>query len=150
MSTASSSNGAYARVGAGPPWMPTVPKKIFSNGIVTLCGIPTVPTVAPGRAILIAVCIEASLPTHSNTASTPTPSSVRAFTFASPVSPRSGITSVAPNSQPRAWRSSCRLIRMILLAPSIFAAITPHNPTAPSPTTATVSPGLTRAITAAW
>src|SRR6266542_1868359 len=35
-------------------------------------------------------------------------------------------------------------------APSRFAAITPHRPTAPSPTTATVFPGPTSAATAAW
>src|SRR6266542_5902926 len=39
---------------------------------------------------------------------------------------------------------------MIRSAPSRFAAITPHKPTAPSPTTATVFPGPTSAARAAW
>ena len=39
---------------------------------------------------------------------------------------------------------------MICSAPRRLAAITPHSPTAPSPTTATESPGLTPATTAAW
>ena len=39
---------------------------------------------------------------------------------------------------------------MIRSAPRRRAASTAHRPTAPSPTTATVSPGLTRAQTAAW
>jgi hypothetical protein len=44
------------------------------------------------------------------------------------------------------WRPSI----MICSAPSRRAAITPHKPTAPSPITATVFPGPTLAITAAW
>src|SRR3954467_1364563 len=39
---------------------------------------------------------------------------------------------------------------MICSAPRRFAAMTPHSPTAPSPTTATESPGLPPATTAAW
>src|SRR2546430_11458361 len=39
---------------------------------------------------------------------------------------------------------------MIRSAPSRLAAITPHKPTAPSPTTATAFPGPTSAATAAW
>src|SRR4051794_24873472 len=39
---------------------------------------------------------------------------------------------------------------MICSAPRRFAAMTPHSPTAPSPTTASESPGLTPATTAAW
>ena len=39
---------------------------------------------------------------------------------------------------------------MICSAPSRLAAITPHRPTAPSPTTATDVPGATLAATAAW
>ena len=39
---------------------------------------------------------------------------------------------------------------MIRSAPSRFEAITPHRPTAPSPTTATVLPGPTCAASAAW
>ena len=39
---------------------------------------------------------------------------------------------------------------MIRSAPSRLAASTPERPTAPSPTTATVSPGRTPAQTAAW
>src|SRR5438270_679204 len=39
---------------------------------------------------------------------------------------------------------------MIRSAPRRLAAMTAHSPTAPSPTTATVSPGLTPALNAAW
>src|SRR5262245_29562632 len=42
-----------------------------------------------------------------------------------------------------------RLIAMICAAPFCFAASTPSRPTAPSPTTATVVPGLTLAASAA-
>ena len=64
--------------------MPTLRKKMSAKGIVTPCGTPTLPTVAPGRAMAMAVCTEVSLPTHSSTASTPTFSSVKALTLASP------------------------------------------------------------------
>ena len=39
---------------------------------------------------------------------------------------------------------------MIRSAPSLFEAITPHRPTAPSPMIATVLPGPTSAESAAW
>ena len=43
-----------------------------------------------------------------------------------------------------------RLSAMIRMAPSFLAASTADSPTAPSPTTATVSPSPTPALTAAW
>ena len=58
-------------------------------------------------------------------------------------SPRSLTTSVAPNSRASAMRSAWRPRMMICSAPSRLAAITPHRPTAPSPTTATLLPGPT-------
>ena len=58
--------------------------------------------------------------------------------------------SVAPNSRASSWRSGVRLRAMIRSAPRRLAASTPERPTAPSPTTATVSPSLTSAQTAAW
>ena len=57
---------------------------------------------------------------------------------------------VAPKSRASAWRSGCRDIAMIVVAPSRFAAMIAQSPTAPSPTTATESPGRTPAETAAW
>ena len=39
---------------------------------------------------------------------------------------------------------------MIRSAPRRLAAMIAHSPTAPSPTTATVMPGFTPALTAAW
>ena len=58
--------------------------------------------------------------------------------------------SVAPNPAPRSVRSVCRPIRMICPAPRRLAASTAHSPTAPSPTTATLTPGPACAVTAAW
>ena len=48
-----------------------------------------------------------------------------------------------------AWRAACRLIAMMVVAPSWAAARTPLRPTAPSPTTTTLVPGPTPAETAA-
>ena len=58
--------------------------------------------------------------------------------------------SVAPNSRARSCRVLWRLMAMIRPAPICFAASTPMSPTAPSPTTATVEPGCTRAASAAY
>jgi hypothetical protein len=57
--------------------------------------------------------------------------------------------SVAPKSRASAWREAWRLIAMMRSAPICFADSTPSNPTAPSPTTATVAPGVTFAASAA-
>ena len=54
------------------------------------------------------------------------------------------------DSRASAIRSLWRPSMMICSAPSRFAAITPHRPTAPSPTTAVVWPGATPAARAAW
>ncbi|CAM5564356.1 hypothetical protein SCANM63S_09385 [Streptomyces canarius] len=89
------------------------------------------------------------VPTHSRTESTPIPS-VISLIRATPSSPRSVTMSVAPNSRASFWRDSCRLMAMIRSAPFSFAAITPHSPTAPSPTTTAVEPGLTSAASAAY
>ncbi len=74
-------------------------------------------------------------------------SSCTAFT---PTSPRSATRCVAPKSRASACRSGCRDIAMIVVAPSRCAAMIAQSPTAPSPTTATESPGWTPAETAAW
>ena len=58
--------------------------------------------------------------------------------------------SVAPNSLATACRAGLRLKAMMRVAPSFLAPMTADSPTAPSPTTATVSPALTPALTAAW
>lgn len=55
--------------------------------------------------------------------------------------PRSVTMSVAPNCRARSCREACRDMAMIRSAPISFAAITPHRPTAPSPTTTAVEPG---------
>ena len=64
--------------------------------------------------------------------------------------PRSLTTSVAPGPRRSAMRPGWRPSRIMRPAPRRFAAITPQRPTAPSPTTATILPGPTRATTAAW
>ena len=73
-STSSSSSGMYLpgrrharRPGRCSCW------NIRRTGSSTPCGTPTKPTVEPGRAISNAVCIDWSVPTHSSTASAPTP-----------------------------------------------------------------------------
>ena len=87
------------------------------------------------------------VPTHSSTASAPTPS-VRSLITAAPSLPRSATTSVAPKARAISWRGSCRDIAITRSAPICAAARTPHSPTAPSPTTTTVSPLRTPADTA--
>ena len=79
------------------------------------------------------------MPTHSRTASAPTPP-VISLTAWPPSLPRSATTWVAPNSVAIFCRGSCRDIAMIVSAPSTDAARTPHRPTAPSPTTTAVPP----------
>ena len=68
--------------------------------------------------------------------------SVSSLMRATPSSPRSVTMSVAPNSRASFCRASWRLIAMMRSAPICFAESTPSRPTAPSPTTATVAPGL--------
>ena len=96
-----------------------------------------------------AVVIESPVPTHSSAAWTPRPP-VRAWTASTAASPRSAMTSVAPNSRATAWRAAFRDRAMIRSAPRRLDARTADSPTAPSPTTATVIPGPTPALTAAW
>src|SRR6266513_2235396 len=99
--------------------------------------------------MLIAVFTACSRPTHSSTEWAPWPP-VSSRTRSTAASPRSLTTSVAPKSFASAMRSAWRPRITICSAPSRFAAMTPHNPTAPSPTTATLFPGVTLAIIAAW
>src|SRR6516165_4631700 len=96
----------------------------------------------------MACIIDCCVPTHSSTESAPTPL-VSSMTRATPSSPRSETMSVAPNSRASCCRFSCRLITMIRSAPICLAERTPSRPTAPSPTTTTVDPGLTLAASAA-
>ncbi len=103
----------------------------------------------PGRVERIAWSIDSFVPTHSSTRSAPMPP-VSSCTAVTPTSPRSATMCVAPKSRASAWRCGCRDIAMIVVAPSRFAAMIAQSPTAPSPTTATESPGLTPAETAAW
>ena len=70
------------------------------------------------------------------------------WTAATPSSPRSATTWVAPNFLAIACRGSCRDIAITVSAP-LDAASTPHSPTAPSPTTTAVPPSRTPAATAA-
>jgi hypothetical protein len=118
-------------------------------GVVSCSGTPTRPIAPPGRATSSAVTTACSRPTHSSTECAPRPP-VSSRTRSTASSPRSRTTSVAPNSCPSATRSGLLPSRMICSPPSRFAAITPQRPTAPSPTTATESPGPTLAATAAW
>lgn len=97
----------------------------------------------------MACAMDSLVPTHSSTASAPTPE-VRSLIRPTPASPRSETMSVAPNSSARSWRDLWRLIAMMRSAPMCFAASTPIRPTAPSPTTATVDPACTRAAKAAY
>ena len=96
----------------------------------------------------IACIIDSRVPTHSSTESAPIPL-VMSLMRATPSSPRSATMSVAPNSRASFCRVSCRLIAMIRSAPICRAESTPSRPTAPSPTTTTVEPGLTFATSAA-
>jgi hypothetical protein len=89
-----------------------------------------------------------AVPTHSRTLSAPIPPII-SLTRATPSSPRSVTMSVAPKARARFCRDSWRDMAMIRSAPISFAAITPHRPTAPSPTTTAVEPGLTSAASAA-
>ena len=124
-------------------------KMTVSIGTTLSCGTPIAPTMEPTRAMLNAVVMDWPVPTHSRAASTPTPSVIsRTFSVAS--SPRSAMMSVAPNARASFWRAGLLLNAMIRSAPRRLAAMTAHSPTAPSPTTATVSPCLTPALTAAW
>ena len=136
------------RTVAIPPRTPTLRENIRPIGSSTPCGTPTKPTIAPGRAQAIAWFMASPLPTHSSTASAPTPA-VSSLMRATPSSPRSSTMSVAPNRRATSWRDACLLIAITRPAPSWDAASTPHSPTAPSPTTTAVPPGRTPAITAA-
>ena len=118
----------YARTGAGPPPTITLLQNAGSDpGIVCSCGTPTRPTAPPGRAMLIAVCIDCSVPTHSRIEWTPKPA-VSSRTRPTASAPRSLTTSVAPNSLASAIRSGWRPRMMICSAPSRRAAITAHKP----------------------
>src|SRR5918992_922448 len=133
----------YARTGAGPPPTVTLPKNAGGEaGIVSSWGTPTRPTAPPGRAMLMAVSVDTPWPTHSSTEWAPKPP-VSPRTRSTASSPLSLTTSVAPNSLASAIRSSWRPMMMICSAPRRLTAITPHRPTAPSPTTATLLPGPT-------
>src|SRR3954466_10682524 len=87
----------------------------------------------------MACIIDSCVPTASMTECAPRPL-VRSLSFATPPSPRSVMTSVAPKSPASFCRSSWRLKMTMRSAPSCLAASTPRRPTAPSPTTATVLP----------
>jgi hypothetical protein len=97
----------------------------------------------------IAVVMDCSVPTASITQGAPSPA-VSAWTAAIASSPRSGTTSVAPKLCAIVVREGWRPSAMTRSAPSRLAASTPHSPTAPSPTTATVVPGAQPAERAAW
>src|SRR6478672_5453581 len=101
----------------------------------------------PGRVEWMACIIDSWVPTASITECAPRPS-VSSLILATPSSPRSVTTSVAPKSRASFWRDSWRLMAMTRSAPSCRAARTASRPTAPSPTTATVLPGCTSAATA--
>ena len=103
----------------------------------------------PGRTDARACAIDVSVPTHSRTQSAPTSPS-RSRRTAAPSSPRAAITSAAPNRVAMTCLGVCDEKAITRSAPSRRAASTPHRPTAPSPTTATVLPGPTPAETAAW
>src|SRR6266581_1353848 len=95
-----------------------------------------------------ACSIASCVPTHSSTESALIPL-VMSMIWATPSSPRSATTSVAPNSRASFCRDAFRLIAMIRSAPICLAESTPRRPTAPSPTTTTVEPGFTLAASAA-
>src|SRR3954449_10310074 len=105
---------------------------IRRTGSSTPCGTPTKPTVDPGRAHANACFIESSVPTHSRTASAPTPS-VSSLMRSAPSLPRSATMWVAPNWRAISWRCSWRDIAITRSAPLSAAARTPHKPTAPAP-----------------
>lgn len=52
------------RAGAGPPRQPMLQKNVWLNG-TSPWGTPTIPIVAPGRAMAAAVSIDCWVPTHS-------------------------------------------------------------------------------------
>lgn len=89
-----------------------------------------------------------AVPTHSRTLSAPIPP-VISLIRATPSSPRSATMSVAPNSRASFCRDSWRDMAVMRSAPISLAAITAHRPTAPSPTTTAVEPGLTSVASAA-
>ena len=144
----------YARAGATPPRSATLRPNICADVDARpsrRAARPTKPTAPPSRAMEIAVRIDCSVPTASM-------HGVRALA-AGQLPHRGdrlvtalGTTSVAPNRRAMAVRASCRPSAMIRSAPSRWAASTPHRPTAPSPTTATVRarahPGGERGVVA--
>jgi len=67
---------------------------------------------------------------------------------ATPSSPRSSTMSVAPKLRASCWRVAWRLMAMMRPTPICLAESTASNPTASSPTTATVEPGCTSAAAA--
>ena len=89
----------YPRTGATPPRTPTFVENIRPTGSSgPPAGTPTNPTCPPGRAERNAWSIDSLVPTHSSTTSGPMPSN-SSLSRATPSSPRSGTTSVAPNER---------------------------------------------------
>ena len=147
--TRSSRSGRYRRTGAGPPRSPTLRKNISRDGQFDAVRHPDVADHAAG---------------------TDRPEGLEhRLGGADALEDRVGTDPVGelhdrPRRRRRRARSRCRwhrtrrravcrgswrLIAMTRSAPSCDAASTPHSPTAPSPTTATVMPGRTPAETAA-
>src|SRR5438270_2368337 len=93
----------------------------------TPCGTPTKETYPPLRVQLIACSIASCVPTHSSTESAPIPL-VMSIIRATPSSPRSATTSVAPNSRASFCREAFRLMTMIRSAPICLAESTPYLP----------------------
>ena len=130
----------YARTGAGPPAIEAFFRTRLPVGCRVVLGTPTRPDAPPGRASAeggLDGLPEADALEHR----VRTVLDQRADLLDCFLSALSGSTSVAPKSRPSATRSGLLPSRMIRSAPSRFDAITPHSPTAPSPTTATVVTG---------
>lgn len=80
-----------SRSGLATEAMPPLKPIFFQNSwleLGSICGTPTLPITAPGRAILPASSIALVAPTHSRTASTPAFSLVKAKTSLIASSPR--------------------------------------------------------------
>ena len=102
---------------------------------------PMFATVPPARTIRVQMSNVAGTPTASIATSTP-PGAISAIS-ASALSPATTVC-VAPKLRACRSRDSATSTAMIRLAPAISAVIIAASPTGPAPTTATVSPGLTR------
>ena len=141
----------YARAGAGPPLIVTLSeeRRVPAGIDLVLRNADAADGAAGADDAERGDASTARRPTHSSTECTPRPP-VSSRTRSTASSPRSLTTSVAPKSLASAIRSGWRPRMKICSAPSRLAAITPHRPTAPSPTTATSLPGATLAARAAW